>query len=106
MAENHKQGDSLDYLGVIPLDYVDGYFVGWTLSGMIRSYPSYTLIDSLDIAWVDPTVTRSFTVRKINTQSWPVGAAVMDVQFTRTSDGYVKSTDTIQFNILHDVTYT
>jgi len=104
MAIEQKRGDSLSYLGMIPATYVDGYFSDWVLSAMIRSFPYYTLIDNLIVEWVDPTTAREFTVTKIDTTAWPVGTAVMDIQLTR-PDGFVRSTDTVQIEIVHDVTY-
>ena len=104
MAEIHKRGDSLSYLGDIPEDYADGFFVGWTYSAQIRTAQYYKLIDDLVVSWVNPVTTRSFVVSKIDTTAWPVGPAVMDVQFVR-NDGYTKSTATIEINIIHDVTY-
>lgn len=103
MINKIKRGDSLDYLGVIPLDYADGYFQGWTPSAQIRT-SAYELIDDLIVEWVDPDTTRSFTVLKVDTKNWPIGTALLDVQFVR-DGGYTKSTDTIQISIIRDVTY-
>lgn len=106
MAEQHKRGDSLEYLGTIPVeDFPDGFFVGWVPSAQIRTAQYYNLIDDLTVTWVDPVTTRSFIVSKINTTAWPVGAALLDIQFVRTSDGFTRSTETIQINIQHDITY-
>lgn len=105
MAEQHKRGDSLSYLGTIPEDFADGFFVGWVPTAQIRTAQYYNLIDDLTVTWVDPVTTRSFTVSKIATTTWPVGPALLDIQFVRTSDGFTRSTDTIKINIQHDVTY-
>ena len=105
MAEQHKRGDSLEYLGTIPEDFADGFFIDWTPSAQIRTAQYYNLIDDLTVTWVDQLTTRSFTVSKIDTKAWPVGPALLDIQFVRLSDGFTRSTDTIQINIEHDVTY-
>lgn len=104
MAIEHKRSDSLDYLAVLPESFPDGYFVGWTITSQIRSARYYALIADLSCAWVDPVTTRSINVRFTDTTTWPVGPAVLDVRFIRTSDGTTISTDTVDINIVHDVT--
>lgn len=103
MALEQKRGDSLQFLGTIPEDFADGFFQFWTPTSQIRTAQYYNLIADLDFAWVDPVTTRSFTISKIDTKAWPIGAALLDIQFVR-ADGFTKSTDTVQINIVHDVT--
>lgn len=104
MALEQKRGDSLSFMGEIPADFADGFFSGWSMSSQIRKAQYYTFIDDLDVEWVDPDTTREFTLSKIDTTAWPIGPALIDVQFVR-NDGFTKSTDTIQISIIHDVTY-
>ncbi len=104
MALEQKRGDSLSFMGTIPEDFADGFFQFWTPTSQIRTAQYYSLIDDLDFAWVDPDITREFTLTKIDTTTWPIGPALIDVQFVRV-DGFTKSTDTIQISIIHDVTY-
>jgi hypothetical protein len=104
MALEHKRGDSLDYLAVIPPSFADGYFIGWTVASQVRSFQYDLLIATLTCTWVDPTLTRSLQVREIDTSDWKLGKALMDVQFIRTSDGYTISTDTVEIDIVRDIT--
>ena len=105
MSIVHKRGDSFDQLAVLPSTFADGYFVGWTVSAQVRSSPYYNYIADLTCAWVDPVTTRTLTVRNLVTTGWPIGNALMDIQFVRTSDGYTISTDTVDVTIVHDCTY-
>lgn len=94
----------MDYLAVIPDTFADGYFVGWEVTSQIRTALYYQPIADLTCTWVDPDLTRSIKVQALDTKTWPVGNAVLDIQFVRTADGYTISTDTVQINIVHDVT--
>ncbi|MNI40600.1 hypothetical protein D3C85_650580 [compost metagenome] len=100
----HKRGDSFDRLVHIPLAFADGYFTGWTVTAQVRTAQYSAAIDDLVCTWVDPTKTRILSIKCLNTTAWPIGLAEMDVQFTRTSDGYTTSTSTLQFEIVRDVT--
>lgn len=105
MAEQLKRGDSLSYIATLPeADFPDGFFQFWTPSAQIRTAQYFNLIADLEFAWLDPTTTRSFTLTKTDTTSWPVGMAALDVQFVR-PDGFTRSTTTLQVNIIHDITY-
>lgn len=99
-----KRGDSFDRLANIPDTFADGYFVGWTVKCQLRTAQHGKLIAELECAWVDPATTRILTVRDLDTKDWPLGDAEMDIQFTRTQDGYVRSTSTIAFTITKDIT--
>lgn len=101
-----KRGDSFEYLATIPSDYPDGYFVGWIVASQIRTSKYQDLVADLECAWVDLVLTRVMKVSKIVTTDWPVGLAEMDVQFVRTSDQTTISTDTIEVNIVKDITRT
>lgn len=99
----HKRGDSFDVLVPIPAFFPDGYFAGcvvesemWTLD---RKF-----IAALECNWTDPATTRSLRLVCLDTKAWPEGAAQTDIQFTRTSDGFVYTTSTELLFILGDVT--
>jgi hypothetical protein len=103
---DHKRGDSFDYVTTIPTTFADGYFVGWTVAAQVRNAKTDALVASLTATWVDAATTRALKLLHIDTSAWPLGPMEMDVQFTRTSDGYTLSTSTVQFNTIKDVTRT
>ncbi len=103
ITDTHKRGDSFSRLITIPADLADGHFVGWTMAGQVRDEAG-NLLATLTCAWVDPQTTRDLRVTVLSTTAWPVGAAELDVQFTRTSDGWVQSTETHRFKVIRDVT--
>lgn len=98
----HKLGDSFVRSFVIPAAFADGYFVGWTVKSQIRSVGQ--LVDDVVTSWLDPATTRHMLLTVTDTTSWKPGLAEIDVQFKRTSDGFVMSTTTAQFVIISDVT--
>lgn len=100
----HKRGDTFDFTTAIPDTFPDGYFVGWTVAAQVRNAASGALISTLDTSWLNAATTRNLRLLKIDTKAWPVGKVEFDVQFTRTSDGYVISTSTEQFNVIKDCT--
>jgi hypothetical protein len=102
----HKRGDSFDFLASIPPSLVDGYFAGWKVNAQIRTLKYDKLVDTLECEWVDPAVTRTLRLQKMETESWPVGEAIMDVQFTdpRQVPPYVISTTSQKLDIVRDVT--
>lgn len=103
----HKRGDTFDLVWVLPDSIADGEMVGWTGACQIRSSRS-DLIATLTFSWVDEPTRRVYRVFALETESWPVASAHaphrLDVQFTRTSDGYVRSTPTTTVEIVDDVT--
>lgn len=101
-----KTGDSFEYLATIPSTFADGYFVGWDVASQIRTKQYQNLVAELSCVWVDPVTTRTLKVSKIVTTGWPVGVSEMDVQFVRQSDQTTISTETIDVNIIKDVTKT
>lgn len=100
----HKRGDSFDRLANIPETFVDGYFIGWTVTSQVRTSQYGKLLANLDCSWVDSSTTRTLSVRSMNTSSWVVGTAEMDIQFVRDSDGYTISTSTVSFEVVKDIT--
>lgn len=99
----HKRGDSFDLLVTIPAQFADGYFVGHTVASQIRQSDG-TKVADLDCAWGDALTTRALRLTCLVTTAWPTGPALFDVQFTRTSDGFVFSSTTAQIIIVPDQT--
>lgn len=99
----HKRGDTFDYVAILPASIPDGEFSAFTPTCQIRDMQD-RLIANVETAWVDQVTARSVSLNVEETQSWSLGSAVMDIQFTRPSDDYIISTSTIQFQIIRDVT--
>ena len=100
----HKRGDTLDLLAPIPDIFADGYFVGWVVTAQIRTAQYGRLIADLTCTWEDDVTTRILHVKDFDTEDWEIGSAEMDIQFTRTSDDYTMSTQTLKVNIVKDIT--
>lgn len=101
---NHKRGDTFDYATTIPGTFPDGYFAGWSVAAQVRLVSSGALVSTLSATWADSATTRTLYLFKADTSAWPLGAVEFDVQFTRTSDGYVLSSDTATLTVTKDVT--
>lgn len=101
----HKRGDTFDWLLLMPeTDFADGYFIGWTVAAQLRKATG-RLISELITTWADPEEeTRVLRLFADQTKGWPVGVHEIDVQFTRASDGLIRSTETISAEIVKDVT--
>lgn len=105
MAITHIHGDTFDYITLLPVeDFPDGYFVGWSVASQIRTDRYSNLVTTLDCTWLDPVTTRTLKLFKLSTEDWPIGSCLMDIQFTRDSDGYIFSSYTEAVNIIRDVT--
>lgn len=100
----HKRGDSFQYLAEIPAAMADGYFSGWSVAAQVRTTPNGKLLADLSCTWSDPVTTRVLMVQAMDTSHWDVGSAEMDIQFTRKSDGFVRSTATESIQVKKDVT--
>lgn len=100
----HKRGDSFDYVTTIPDSFPDGHFVGWEVKAQVRNPSTGALIADLETSWANPATTRTLKLLKLDTKTWSPGKAEFDVQFTRTSDGYILSTATVSLTIIKDVT--
>jgi hypothetical protein len=100
-----KRGDTCDLLLLMPeADFPDGYFLLWDVASQIRT-PRGKLIADFDVSWAAPAEdTRTLRLFNDATEGWPVGEQEIDVQFTRQSDGFVRSTATILIEIVRDVT--
>lgn len=101
----HKRGDTFDRLLVIPADFADGYWVGWTVTAQIRTARG-KLISDLVATWADPaSTTRTLRLFDATTQDWPIADDhEIDVQFVRISDGTKRSTETLIVTVVRDVT--
>jgi hypothetical protein len=109
MAETiqHKRGDTADWLLLLPdEEYADGYFIGWEIASEIRTSRG-KLIASLSATWADPAeTTRIIRLYADETTKWPLAKLECDVQFTRTADGFIRSSETFIVDVVRDVTLT
>ena len=103
-TDTHKRGDSFERTVTIPVDFADGYFVGWTATSQIRTNGD-ALVAGLVCTWADPVTTRSLEISATDTSAWPIAPLNYDVQFTRTADGYVVSTTSMQLDVIRDQTH-
>lgn len=104
---SHKRGDTFEWYLELPADeYEDGYFVGWTVASQIRNTKG-RLVAELSTSWGTPAEnTRVLRLFAADTAGWPLGDHEADVQFTRESDGFIKSTETFIVSVGKDVTIT
>lgn len=97
----HKIGDTFLYLvtlnGVAP-----GEFADYTPSCQIRSLTG-DLWNTLTCTWVDPVVATQVQITTSDFSKWKAGQAQFDVQF-KNAAGFVRSTDTVTFQVVQDVT--
>lgn len=99
----HKRGDTFQYVAVLRAPIADGDFAGWVPSCQVRDMQG-KLIADIAAAWADPVTARSVSLSASQTYAWPVGIAVFDVRFTRASDGFSRSSSSIQFEIIDSCT--
>lgn len=103
----HKRGDTFDQTIVLPDSIADGEMVGWTGTSQLRTARG-ALVADLAVSWPDDPVRRNVRLFFADTTGWqlsdPHALHVMDVEFVRTSDGYVRSTDTMTVAVIEDVT--
>lgn len=98
----HKIGDTFLYLAMVK--GVDpGELVGYTPACQVRT-PFGTLYGQAVCIWTDAGTTQQVKLFISDTSHWRPGPAVLDIQFTRDSDGLIRSTDTTTFTIVQDVT--
>lgn len=99
----HKIGDTFLYLatlnGVSP-----GDLVGYTPTSQVRSAITGSLYGQAQCIWADVGATDQVQLFVSDTTRWRPGPALLDVQFTRAADGFVRSTLTMPFTIVQDVT--
>lgn len=92
----HKRGDTFYYIARLP-DAID--LTGTTAKCQIRTAAG----DPIDDIDVELRPDKTLIMRKQITTRWPVGPAVLDVQFTL-ANGDVVSTNTVSVQIKRDVT--
>jgi hypothetical protein len=100
----HKRGDTFLYDAVLRqsksgpvIDLTD-----WTIASMIRDGED-VLIEELTVT-VTNAALGEYSIRVDDTTAWPVGTAYWDIQYTDSND-IIRSTDTMNLNIIEDVTY-
>lgn len=101
-----KRGDTFDQLVSLPDTFADGYFVDWTITSQIRTAKYSRLIAEFSPTWLDPVTTRVIKLFMLDTQSWPIDTLQIDIQFTRNSDSYIISTQTIDVIVIKDITFS
>lgn len=101
----HKRGDTFDQVMIIPeATYSNGYFLLWDVASQIKTARG-KLVADLTTSWDDPAAnTRLLRLFADPTTDWPLGDLELDVQFTRQSDSYIQSTETIVVQVLKDIT--
>lgn len=103
----HKRGDTFEQVATLPAStFADGYFVGWSMACQVRD-PFGVKYGDAALSWLDPATTRDLLIEFEDTSAWPVSGwpLQLDVQFTRTSDGFVESSNTQYITVIKDVTY-
>jgi hypothetical protein len=101
---SHKRGDSWQQVVTIPTAIADGFFVGWTPACQVRKLSDNTLVSGATCVWVNALTTRELTVTVLDTSAWPEEHLEFDIEFTRTSDGFVMSTETARIAVRKDIT--
>lgn len=103
----HKRGDSFQFAATIPLSKPDGYYKDWALPRCQIRTVGGVLKQELSVKWLNADKTRVLIVSYPTgaDQEWKLGAYKLDIQFTRTVDGYVDSTKNyIMIELIDDVT--
>ncbi len=98
----HKRGDTFDFIVLLP-ESVVGDFVGYVPTCQIRDMQD-VLISDVVTDWVDPDTAAAVSLQVAETQAWPIGPAVFDIQFRRESDQNTISTWPKVLHIVADVT--
>ena len=100
----HKRGDTFDFSGQAQILDAEGASVdltGWSIACGIK-FAGQTKATSLNAAWLDDA-TGLLRIYATETDTWRVGLATLDVQFTSPASEVV-STKTVTINIIEDVT--
>lgn len=99
----HKRGDTFDFVAIFPDTVPEGSFLDFVPTAQIRDFAD-RLVSNVECEWVDPLTTMSVSLHVSDTSQWRLGPVDMDIQLKRPSDGVVRSTSTLQFSIVEDVT--
>ena len=103
LLDMHKRGDTFERICDVPDELGDGYFIGYTVASQLRNGRDAKVAD-LTVEWVDPLTTRQLKLSCADTTAWPTERLRYDIQFTRTSDNFVVSTDTVFIQVNRDET--
>lgn len=99
-----KRGSTFSLLLLMPATMADGFFIGWTVKSQIRTSED-RLVAELGCEWAAPaSTTRMLRLFAANTTTWPVGLHALDVDFTRTADGWTFPTESWPVRVLRDET--
>jgi hypothetical protein len=105
MVTEVKREDTFDQIAPISEAFPDGSFVeGVTVTAQIRTKKYNKFISALQCSWIDPETTRYLRLLCLDTTTWPLGDAAVDIQFVRDADGYTFSSETLPFTIIKDIT--
>lgn len=99
----HKRGDGLDLALMLPANFADGHFAGWTPTAQVRTVTD-ALVATTTCTWDDPLTTRVVRVQHADTSTWPVATLYMDVQLSKTGEP-THSTETVTIYCLRDITH-
>lgn len=100
----HKRGDTFSEIAYFPNENSPtSEFVGWVPTCQLRTLQG-ALIADIVTDWVDPATALFVSLQFSDTQAWPIGRAIFDIQFKRTSDEFIISSTTKVLNIVEDVT--
>ncbi len=99
----HKRGDTFSKALELPAALPDEYFIGWNAAAQVRTVTG-RLVDDLTVDWLDEPTRKTLGLFIADTRAWKIADLNLDVQFTRISDGFVLSTETIVISVLMDVT--
>lgn len=100
----HKRGDTFLFSAALrasktgpATDVTD-----WDITSMIRDAED-VLIDEITVTVTD-AANGAYALRVDDTTAWPIGTAYWDIQYIDDS-GIIRSTETIQVQIIEDITY-
>lgn len=99
----HKRGDTFDRIAYFPTIDADSPFIGSVPTCQLRTMQG-VLIADVTTAWTDPDTALFIGLHVADTQAWPVGPAIFDIQFTWSSAPGIISSSTKILHIIEDVT--
>ena len=97
----HKRGDTFVKSNVVSDANGTVNITGWTIASSLRDADDAKISDCAVV--VTNATVGAYTLTVANTTAWPIGALFWDIQYTD-SNGVTFSTETIQVNVLLDIT--
>lgn len=94
----HKRGDSFEYLIVVE-GATNEFFNSWDVTCTVKSDMGHVL-DTINCVRLIEGDTYSILVKKIDTTKWRFGQHFIDIKFTRPSDGYVITSNSIRLDVV------